>query len=73
MRPEVGFGEGETPSASLPDETSKGEKMRGLLASPPHQTLPRDCYEPTWYRPLGIFPIHHWIAENHAIDISNSF
>ncbi|MCL1854047.1 MAG: hypothetical protein FWF88_13665 [Peptococcaceae bacterium] len=53
MRPEVGFGERKMPSASLPDETLKGGEMRGLLASPAHQTLPRDCYEPTWYRPLG--------------------
>gem|GEM_PF-4597596 len=42
-----GVGERQNPSASLPDATSKGEKIRGLLESPAHQTLPRDCYEPT--------------------------
>ncbi|MDR2737214.1 MAG: hypothetical protein LBB49_06570, partial [Gracilibacteraceae bacterium] len=47
MRHEVGFGERENPSASLPDATSKGEEIRGLLESAAHQTLPRDCYEPT--------------------------
>ncbi|MCL1851547.1 MAG: hypothetical protein FWF88_00740, partial [Peptococcaceae bacterium] len=40
-----GVGERQTPSASLPDATLKGEKIRGLLESPAHQTLPRDCYE----------------------------